>query len=215
MFQTGEAWWQYFKKHKAEIRPAVIDNVVRMLACGLEVMGYASHCSSTADYGQRKKVCFSCKSRFCPTCGKKATDQWIAPQTATLPRTRWQHTTLTMPSALWKIFHRSLLKEPSRLAAGIVKKTAQRKGILPGIFTALHTLVGPAMECACPSERDLRWRDSRRRAVEAHVFRESADHADVALRDHRSVARVIRRAGAAGDAQRTVFDVNSMELLAE
>jgi hypothetical protein len=32
-----------------------------------------------------------------------------------------------------------LLKAPSRLAAGVVKKTAQRKGILPGIFTALHT----------------------------------------------------------------------------
>jgi hypothetical protein len=141
LFQTGEAWWRYFKKHEDEIRPVVVDNVVRMLACGLEVMGYASHCCSNADCGHRKKVCFSCKSRFCPTCGKKATDQWIATQTATLPRTRWQHITLTMPSALWEIFrlNRPLLKAPSRLAADVVKKTAQRKGMLPGIFTALHT----------------------------------------------------------------------------
>ncbi|MEX3953406.1 hypothetical protein AB4Y45_44025 [Paraburkholderia sp. EG287A] len=32
-----------------------------------------------------------------------------------------------------------LLKAPSRLVAGIIKKTAARKGILPGILTALHT----------------------------------------------------------------------------
>ncbi len=141
LFQTGDAWWRYFQKHQDEIRPVVVDNVVRMLACGLEVMGYASHCCTNEACEHRKKVCFSCKSRFCPTCGKKATDQWIATQRETLPRTRWQHITLTMPSALWEIFrlNRALLKAPSRLAAGVVKKTAQRKGILPGIFTALHT----------------------------------------------------------------------------
>lgn len=118
-----------------------MDNVVRMLSCGLEVMGYASHCCTNATCPHRKKVCFSCKSRLCPTCGKKATDQWIATQQARLPQTRWQHITLTMPSALWSVFqlNRSLLKSPSRLAAGVVKAAAQCKGVLPGIFTALHT----------------------------------------------------------------------------
>ena len=133
LFQTGEAWWRYFKKHEDEIRPAVVDNVVRMLACGLEVMGYASHCCSNGTARHRKKVCFSCKSRFCPTCGKKATDQWIATQRATLPRTRWQHITLTMPSALWESFrlNRSLSEGAEPLGCGHRKKTAQRKGSCP------------------------------------------------------------------------------------
>ena len=49
MLQTGEAWWRYFKKHEAQIRTAVVDNVVRLLACGLQVMGYASHrCTNEA-----------------------------------------------------------------------------------------------------------------------------------------------------------------------
>ena len=119
-----------------------------MLACGLEVMGYASHCCSNKECGHRRRVCFSCKSRFCPTCGKKATDQWILTQRQTLPQTQWQHITLTMPSDLWELFrlNRNLLKEPSRLAAGIIKKTADKKGLLPGIFTALHTF-----------GRDLKW----------------------------------------------------------
>jgi hypothetical protein len=119
-----------------------------MLGCGLHVMGYATHCCSNPDCSHQKKVCFSCKSRFCPTCGKKATDQWILTQQETLPDTKWQHITFTMPDALWEIFdlNRGLLKEPSRLAAGIIKKVAAMKGVLPGIFTALHTF-----------GRDLKW----------------------------------------------------------
>lgn len=148
LFQRDDAWWKYVQTHGDEIRPAVVDNVIRMLACGLEVMGYASHCCTNASCPHRKKVCFSCKSRFCPTCGKKATDQWIATQYARLPQTRWQHITLTMPSALWNVYklNRSLLKSPSRLAAGVIKGAAQDKGVLPGIFTALHTF-----------GRDLQW----------------------------------------------------------
>ncbi|MGF6472945.1 transposase [Paraburkholderia youngii] len=180
-------------------------------------MGYASHCCSNGACPHRKKVCFSCKSRFCPTCGKKATDQWIATQTARLPQTRWQHITLTMPSALWEVFrlNRALLKAPSRLAAGIIEKTAARKGILPGIFTALHTF-GRDLQWnrACPSERDLRGLNARRRAVEVDVFREGTGHADVALRNRRSVAAVARRAGSAAGAENAVPGKSGVEPLA-
>jgi len=111
-------------------------------------MGYATHQCTNSNCSHQKKVCFSCKSRFCPTCGKKATDQWILNQQQTLPDTKWQHITFTMPDALWKLFkcNRRLLKDPSRLAANVVKKTATKKGILVGIFTALHTF-----------GRDLKW----------------------------------------------------------
>jgi hypothetical protein len=148
LFQTGHLWWRYFKRHELEIRSSVVDNVVKMLACGTQVMGYANQCCSNGQCTHSKKVCFSCKSRFCPTCGKKATDQWILKQRATLPECSWQHITLTMPSALWDVFelNRALLKQPSRLAAGIVRKTAAKKALLPGIFTALHTF-----------GRDLNW----------------------------------------------------------
>ena len=104
-------------------------------------MGYAKHACSNPDCSHTKKVCFSCKSRFCPTCGKKATDQWILTQQQTLPDTTWQHITFTMPSQLWEIFriNRFLLKAISRLAAKVIKKCADKKGLTPAIFTALHT----------------------------------------------------------------------------
>ena len=60
----------------------------------------------------------------------------------------WQHITFTMPSELWELFryNRELLGCLSGLGAKIILKVARKKGILPGIFTALHTF-----------GRDLKW----------------------------------------------------------
>ncbi|WP_440867361.1 transposase zinc-binding domain-containing protein [Symbiopectobacterium purcellii] len=46
----------------------------------------------------------SCHGRGCPTCGKKATDLWIATMMARLPDTPCQHGTFTMPDTLWPLF---------------------------------------------------------------------------------------------------------------
>lgn len=112
-----------------------------MLSCGLSIRGYALFCCSNRDCTHTKKVAFSCKSRFCPTCGKKATDQWIATQQAVLPQTAWQHITFTMPHELWALFKEDyrLLGQLSALAAATVQQVARDKGVRPGIFTALHT----------------------------------------------------------------------------
>ncbi|KAF1017901.1 MAG: hypothetical protein E5299_00233 [Burkholderia gladioli] len=74
LFQRGAAWWRYVQENRDEICPVFVDNVNRMLACGLEVMGYAAHCCTNSAFEHCKKVCFSCKSQVCPTYGKKTTD---------------------------------------------------------------------------------------------------------------------------------------------
>lgn len=148
LFQTGRLWWRFYQKHQDTLRPAIVENVVKMLSCGLVVRGYAQYHCSNPECTHTKKVAFSCKSRFCPTCGKKATDQWIETQQAVLPHTDWQHITFTMPSQLWELFglNRPLLTHLSPLAAKTVQTVARQKKVLPGIFTALHTF-----------GRDLKW----------------------------------------------------------
>ena len=148
LFRKDGTWWGFFEKYKHCMRPAIVDNVLKMLSCGLTVRGYAIFQCSNLECSHQKKVCFSCKSRFCPTCGKKLTDQWIEEQKAILPDTEWQHITFTMPAELWELFryNRELLGCLSGLAAKIILKAARKKGILPGIFTALHTF-----------GRDLKW----------------------------------------------------------
>ncbi len=141
LFQRGQAWWRFYQQHRASLRPAIVDNVIAMLSCGLSIRGYAFYSCSNSACTHTKKVAFSCKSRFCPSCGKKATDQWIATQQAVLPRTHWQHITFTMPSQLWPLFKENyvLLGQLSALAAKPVQAVGRQKGVLPGIFTALHT----------------------------------------------------------------------------
>lgn len=111
-------------------------------------MGYATWMCSNEQCSHSKKICMGCKSRICNTCGKKLTDQWIEKQRALLPDTEWQHITFTMPGELWDFFllNRELLKPLSTLAAKAIQTVANKKGITPGIFTALHTF-----------GRDLKW----------------------------------------------------------
>ena len=146
---TNKLWLRFHEKYKDRIRPVVIENITKILACGTNDMGFAKYRCSNEGCGHTKTIAFSCKSRFCPTCGKKTTDQWIAKMQQTLPDTPWQHVTFTMPAQLWLIFKMNrtfLLKQLSRITASTLLNVAKKKNILPGIFTALHTF-----------GRDLKW----------------------------------------------------------
>ncbi len=148
LLQFKSAWWSYHEKHKDTIRPIVVETVTLLLACGMSLLGYATfRCINTA-CEHVKRICFGCNSRFCNTCGKKRTDQWLENMKATLPDTKWQHITFTLPDELWCFFeaNRPLQGNLSALAANTLLKSAKKKKLLPGIFTAIHTF-----------GRDLKW----------------------------------------------------------
>jgi len=52
----------------------------------------------------RQYLCNTCHCRACPSCGQKATDQWIANQYNRLPDCPWQHLVFTLPDTLWPLF---------------------------------------------------------------------------------------------------------------
>jgi hypothetical protein len=134
-------WWNFYKKHAAVMRAAIVICVLKLLSCRTVVRGYNQyHCS---DHGcsHVKRVFHTCKSRACSSCGKKATEAWIQKQNAALPATSWQHITFTMPSELWDFFwcSRQLLSQIGRIAADCVKNIADKKSLTLGIFIAIHT----------------------------------------------------------------------------
>ena len=128
-----------FTEKYGELRYGIIFNVTKIISCGTKYLGFKRYNCSTCDHS--KSVAFSCKGRFCSRCGKKQTDQWISKAINTLPKTRWQHITFTMPDSLWAIFwlNRHLFGLISAIAAGIIKEIAAKKDLAVGIFTALHT----------------------------------------------------------------------------
>ena len=67
-------WVQFVAQYKRWIRPVVFENVRKVLACRSPVLG--CHIYKCDSCGHVELIPHSCKSRFCPTCGKHATDVW-------------------------------------------------------------------------------------------------------------------------------------------
>lgn len=139
IFLHNGNWWKFFLQHPHLIRTSIILNIVKILMCRTQYLGFAQYACRTCPF--IKKIFFTCKSRFCSSCGKKATDSWIKKNFDVLPDTTWQHITFTLPDSLWDFFwlNRHLLNHISALAADTIKTQAAKKNATPGIFTAIHT----------------------------------------------------------------------------
>jgi hypothetical protein len=139
IFRDNNNWWRFFIKHQKSIRVAILINVIKMLSCQTDALGFQQFACPKCHHSIT--VPFTCKSKFCCSCGKKATDNWVANNLNTLPKTSWQHITFTMPSEAWDFFwlNRHLFNLLPAVAAGVIKKLTRQKGITPGMFAALHT----------------------------------------------------------------------------
>ncbi len=139
LFQRNRAWADIMEAYP--LRPVEIEVVTKMLACGTPLTGSREFRCSNPDCTHHRYIHQSCHGRGCPTCGKKATDLWIATMMARLPDTPCQHGTFTMPDTLWPLFeaNRWLLNGLFALAADNLLYAAEQRGLTTGIFGALHT----------------------------------------------------------------------------
>ena len=62
------------------LRDIEVEAVTKMLACGTSILGVKQYTCANDGCHHAKYLCNTCKCRACPSCGKKATDQWIAAQ---------------------------------------------------------------------------------------------------------------------------------------
>jgi hypothetical protein len=141
VFQLEQAWWKYFSANQKSVRDIVVETMVKLFACSTSAMGFISFRCSNPECPHTKRICFSCKNRYCGSCGTKATAQWMQTQLNILPETEWVHITFTFPCEFWPLFeeNRSLLNRLSALAAKACLKFCAKHGVTPGIFTAIHT----------------------------------------------------------------------------
>ena len=105
---TKDQNWYWFRKHNIDegtpLRPIVINAITHVLSCKLMVRGHAHYSCFNKTRLHQKKVPFTCKNRMCNSCGKVASDKWVEQQKVTLPKTQFQHITMTMPSEFWPFF---------------------------------------------------------------------------------------------------------------
>ena len=107
----NDHWYSFLENNTdLTIRPVVHEEVEKMMGCGSLANGYAVYsCEHCNNY---LFVPFTCKSRFCSSCGTKYTldrADIISRKSINCPH---RHMTFTIHKDLWPIFHkdRSLLK---------------------------------------------------------------------------------------------------------
>jgi hypothetical protein len=122
-------------------RPAVRKGFAAVLDCGTEALG----CELYASDSEEKRCYHQCKSRFCPSCGYRATLLWLEKQEAALPDVPYAGVVFTMPRELWSIFktNRHLLHDLSDLGAGVIQQWIKIKyGVSVLVIVVPHTFGG-------------------------------------------------------------------------
>ena len=128
-------------------RPVVVTNVDRMIHCGDPSFGGAmyvcSHCNNM------KFVPFRCKSRFCPTCGVKYSQERSTRMAFKLISCTHRHCVFTIDEDLRHFFleDRSLLNCLFQAVRSVVlymfHKQNTSKHYTPGFISVLHTFGRP------------------------------------------------------------------------
>lgn len=88
-------WWSFFAQYHKWVRPEVFETVRKITACRTPVLGF--HLYGCPDCGFMRVMPHSCKSRFCPTCGKQASDQWAQQVLSTLLDVHYHHLVFSVP----------------------------------------------------------------------------------------------------------------------
>jgi len=103
----------------------VRESFLSILNCGTVVLGAEVYASAT----EWKLVYHTCKSRFCPSCGQRATESWQEELEAILPDIPYVGMTLTVPEEFWPILeeNRALLHGMPAMAAEAIQLCAKVK----------------------------------------------------------------------------------------
>jgi hypothetical protein len=135
-------YWEAFKKwYTGTIRAAVISNVEKILKCRTGQLGF--HAYKCPKCKEVKLVPHSCKSRFCSSCGKIATDRWISERLSDILPVEYHHLVFTLPWQL-RIVCLANRKVMFDILFNAVNKSIQswtRKygKYIPGFYIVLHT----------------------------------------------------------------------------
>jgi len=125
------------------IRPTIMEEVAKIIGCQDPNNGFALY--TCPDCGVEKRVPFTCKSRFCNTCGAKYSKDRALAMSKTLLKAPHRHVVFTIPEELRPYFakNRDLLNILFEAAAETIEYrfyiTNKSEKYIPGMISTLHT----------------------------------------------------------------------------
>jgi hypothetical protein len=127
----------------ADVAAAACVAVEKALRCGTPAHGFVRYrCLACETF---HTVCFTCKGRFCPTCGRARAAQAATNAQSRLLNVRHRHLTFSVPAELRPLLFqdRSLLAAVARAAAQTTVKAVGTRcrphPPLPGVMATIHT----------------------------------------------------------------------------
>jgi len=141
-------WQKYETAYSKIIRESEREAVSKVLGCGDPKNGYAEYWCLNCNGAERKIVPFTCKSRFCPSCGKVYTDKWVEKIANEMVDVPHRHVVLTIAEELRPYFywHRDalniLIDSAAEVLKSIVQERKKKLQLTPGIIIVVHTFGG-------------------------------------------------------------------------
>lgn len=136
------SYWR-LNNHKfpTTLRQSILNNVRAFLECGNPQMGFTSFiCLKCKTI---HKTPFSCKSRFCSSCGKIYSEKWADNVSNNLIDCHHRHAIFSLPKGWIRNFffkNRELLKELADASYLALKYSFKRLGIIHfGAIATIHT----------------------------------------------------------------------------
>ena len=139
----------YYEEIKYTLHPrkTEMENIDKMLNCGDPSFGGAMYVCTTCH--NMKFVPFRCKSRFCPTCGVKYSQERSTSMAFKLVNCTHRHCVFTIDEELRHFFleDRSLLNCLFRAVQSVIlhmfNKINKSQNFVPGFICVLHTFGRP------------------------------------------------------------------------
>ena len=139
-------WERFVRTSETYIRPVVFENVRRMLACCTVQLGL--HVLKCEGCETGRLVPHTCKSRFCSSCGKVATDRWCGALLGLLPQSRYHHLVFTLPWQFRVLVRanrkamQDVLCQAAMAAIRALSEHRRRLPFRPGVMLTVHTFGG-------------------------------------------------------------------------
>jgi hypothetical protein len=149
----SDNWYDFLdemEKQGKPVRETILHEVEKVLGCQDPYKGFRLY--SCPKCHHTKRVPFTCKSRFCNTCGGKYSKDRALNMSKKLINCNHRHVVFTIPQQLRKFFalDRKLLNLLFKAAANTIyfafNKRNKSENYIPGMITVLHTF-----------GRDLKW----------------------------------------------------------
>ena len=131
--------WERFKAQNSNLPLYVVEEVEKMLHCRDPESGFLTY--KCPECGTTKTIPLACKSRICPRCGKKYTDEWADELASSLYAVSHRHMVFTIPEELRKVLDadhglfKAMMDAVSQTLKQLVKP---RRGAVPGVICVLH-----------------------------------------------------------------------------